>query len=74
MVIIFKEPGFPQLPLRFCITKLFLLSFCRSYIQKIAYMLYHARKGFGNQNFSVLKKQIKSFVVSTARFAKESLL
>lgn len=76
MAIIFKEPGFPQLPVRFCIiiTKPFLLSFSHLYIQKITYMLFHARRGFENQNFSVLKKQIKSFAISIVRFAKESLL
>lgn len=74
MAIIFKELSLPQLPVRFCIMimKLFLLSFSHSYIQKITYMLIHARKGFGF--FPVLKKQIKTFVVSTVRFAKEPVL
>lgn len=35
---------------------------------------FSCKEGFRNQNFSVLKKQIKSFVLSTVRFAKESLL
>lgn len=67
--IIFKEAVFPQLPVRFCIMimKLFLLSFSHLYIQKITYMLFRARKGFENQNFSVLKKQTKSFAGSTVR-------
>lgn len=75
MVIIFEEPGIPQLPVRFCIMimRLFLLSFSHSYIQKITYVLFHARNGFGNQN-SVVKKQTKSFVLSTVRFSKEYLL
>lgn len=54
--------------------KPYLLSFSHVYIQKITYMLFHARKGFEKQNFSMLKKQIKSFAVSIFRFAKEALL